>query len=261
MKSIIKKIISIVLYAIAIGIFILALSTFSTSYKTISDAIASGQYTWSSNAMEFISFLSQNTGTYFFQAIVIGYIAYALSTSTASTTKESHTATSVNTLTIPEIETVDTTVASPLTLVDGKIKTHLEDSFIKLNSYTAEVLFNSKEKIEILEAYDSKDGSKEVVVFNAKNTWSSLEAALVEVLSYYEVELDEATSTYTSEKLLISKNEKYGNANGFYVVELAKENESYLLLDIDASIYVVRYSALNDQKELVKELEKMVVAA
>lgn len=252
-----KKMISTALYVCAALAVLLSIWTFVIQWQTLSTMIKGGQITWSGHEQEIIGFFAQNAGAYFFQAVVLGYIGYAIAGSQSVESTNSNKATSSISNEGAILEIKDEKIESPLKLLSGSIKTHLSDDFIKLTSYSSEVLFNSEEKIEITEAYDSEDGSKEVLVFDASSTWDTLKTAVEKVAKYYDVTLDEEKSTFNSEKLVISETEKYGQASGFYVLELGTEIECYLFLEMKNGIQVVRYTSFDAQEDIVKVIKRI----
>jgi hypothetical protein len=75
---ILRKILSIVFYALAALLMIYAVWAFSRSADIISEAIEAGQITVSGNLYEIISFYMANTGQYFVFALLLAGMGFLL---------------------------------------------------------------------------------------------------------------------------------------------------------------------------------------
>lgn len=260
MKTNRRRIISKSLYVLAGIILVIAIWTFFTQVATVAQMFKAGELQWTTKSLDIFTFFVQNSILLLIRAIIIAFIGYEVSHGYAASANKGTLNNYVSNAVQQEEEITEVTVPHPLTLQDGIIKTYLKEKFLRLDSNYSEVFFDSDEKIEILEAYDSVDGDSEVLLFEATDTWNTLEAAKENLQEYYELELSGDTMTVETNKLIISEVSDHGIAKGFHVLELGVDIEAYLFLDIDDSIFVIRYITNKKKDSVIQSLKKIKVS-
>lgn len=259
MKTNIKRIASISVILISVLLLLYSLYAFFATTSQISSLVKAQKVSWGQNRFELLNFILQSSTVYLVYSIILGYIGYNLLDSNSSTNDYTPIDNNRYNSNVIVEEKKKTTTSHPLTLVDGSVKTNFIEYFETLEINYMEAFFDTGEKLEAIESFVSQDGEFEVTVFDYSNVWKDLKEARKTVCNYYEQTNLKNDEQIEDEKLAISKVLKFGKAQGFYAIETDIENEGYLILSFDNSIYLVRLISSMSVEELIPTISKIRV--
>lgn len=251
MKKIKSKAISISLYILS-GLFcfygIWSLIAVNSQIKGLID---SGKLVQQGNEYLIVNYFVTSSASYFVYAIILAFLACFL-TKLRNQGKTCNRPNTSKAATPIEVGTNNKSTY-PLSLLNGRISTHLKESFEPASIKFSDSLLAISEEVPLLESYLSDSSDSEIIVAETTPYWPSLDEAVKSIYNHFE--LSTIKPVY-SDHLFISEQKSFGAYSGFYICEKETYPKVYLCLDVNHSTYLIRYITDKTAEEALLEMQK-----